>query len=72
MTELEQLLPILGLVVSVITAFLGFRWGIAKTKLSQFRKLVVSVDDALQDNKVTEEEFRRIFNNFKILTGTKS
>ena len=34
-------------------------------KLSEFRKLVVAVDDAVKDNNISEEEFKGIWNAAK-------
>lgn len=39
----------------------------SKLKISQFRKLVDSVDDAIKDNNVSEEEFNGVWRNFKAL-----
>ena len=38
-----------------------------KHKLRAFRELIDELDDALYDNKVTEEEFRRLWEKFKAL-----
>lgn len=39
----------------------------AKGRLSNAREFIIQVDDALYDNKVTEEEFRKIFDAGKKL-----
>jgi hypothetical protein len=39
----------------------------AKRKIHQVRVLLDEVDDAIQDDRVTEEEFRRIWNRTRNL-----
>jgi hypothetical protein len=57
-----QTLHIAVTVVVTASAFLlGNRWQQAKTQLSEIRQLVDTVDDALYDDEVSEDEFRVIF-----------
>ena len=39
-------------------------WNSFKEKLSQIRKFVDTLDDALYDNEVTEKEYQQIWENF--------
>ena len=48
-------------VVTVSAFLLGNRWQQAKNRLSDIRLLVDTVDDALYDDEVSEDEFRAIF-----------
>jgi hypothetical protein len=52
-----------GAVITVASVMLGIRWQLAKKKLTEIRQLIDTVDDALNDDKVSEEEFRKIFQN---------
>ena len=66
MTELLDL--VISLLIGIITTFSGFslkNWINVKTKISQIRILIDSLDDALHDDKVSSEEFTEIFSNFK-------
>lgn len=56
--------------MGIIATLLSFAIGIllrqpafqkAKIKISTSRQFLTEIDDALYDNKVTEEEFRKIF-----------
>lgn len=49
-------------IITLSVVLLGVRWQLAKKKLTEVRQLIDVVDDALQDDKVTEEEFRNIVN----------
>ncbi len=49
-------------IITVAAVLLGVKWQLAKKKLTEVRQLIDVVDDALQDDKVTEEEFRNIVN----------
>ena len=61
---LPIILPIIGgLVVSVK------KWLNIKDKVKKIRILIGSVDDALNDDKITENEFRIIFRNYKDLVN---
>ena len=55
------------IVTAVVTAaalLLGVRWQIAKNKLNRVRKLLDDVDDAVRDDRITEDEFRKIWSSF--------
>lgn len=63
-TLLPIILPIIGgLIVSVK------KWLNIKEKVKKIRILIGSVDDALNDDKITENEFRIIFRNYKDLVN---
>lgn len=46
-------------------------WNKFKSRLSQIRKLIDTLDDALYDNKVTEKEYREIWESFKAIIEPK-
>lgn len=49
-------------IITLAAVLLNVRLQLAKKKLTKVRQLIDVVDDALQDDKVTEEEFRNIVN----------
>ena len=51
-------------VVGGITAS-AVAWAKFKTKFSEIRKFIDTLDDALYDNKVTENEYRELWESFK-------
>lgn len=59
--NITTLQAIAAAVLTIAATLLGARWQRAKNKLSEIRQLVDSVDDAVYDDKVTEEEFRTIY-----------
>jgi len=60
--NIDTLPMITTTIITVAAVLLGVRWQLAKKKLTEVRQLIDIVDDALQDNKVTEEEFRNVVN----------
>lgn len=63
-----QLLPIfLSLIGGLIIAVK--KWFNVKEKIHQIKILIGSVDDALNDDKITENEFRIIFRNYRDLVN---
>jgi len=54
----ESISSIIALVLAI---GFGSLWIKGKTKLTDFRNLVVAVDDAVVDNSVSEEEFNKIW-----------
>lgn len=60
----ELITSIIAIILAV--GFGGF-WLRIKTKLSAFRILVDSIDDAVADNDVTEAEFKKIWDSAKAL-----
>jgi hypothetical protein len=59
--NLDTISLIAGAVITIAAVLLGVRWQLAKNKLSEIRKLIDAVDDALRDDSISEEEFREIF-----------
>lgn len=68
--NLDTISIIVSAVVTIAAVLLGIRWQLAKNKLSEIRKLIDAVDDALNDDRVNEEEFREIFQ--KLMAVVKS
>ncbi len=54
-------------VLGLISTFAGAKWGLAKQKAAQLTKLLSSITDAAEDDKVTEAEFQTIVENAKAL-----
>lgn len=69
MDTLETAYTMVAAIATIASMLLGARWQLAKKKLSQIRTLIVKVDDALYDNKISEEEFRDIFKALVDVTG---
>jgi len=73
MVETSILTPeILGIVTVIISFVIGIlakqpAFQKAKSRISHAREFITQIDDALYDNKVTEEEFRKIFDAGKKL-----
>jgi nitrate reductase assembly molybdenum cofactor insertion protein NarJ len=51
----------------ILAMLFGVYWRLFKTKLSALREFVDLVDEALKDDKVTDEEYARLFDAFKKL-----
>jgi len=72
-TDLSILSPeMMGIVATLVSFAVGIlsrQVGYQKVKLkfSQSKEFLTTIDDALYDDKVTEEEFRKIFDSGKKL-----
>ena len=61
-TVAVALIPLLsGLLIAVK------KWFNVSAKVKQLKKLVDSFDEALEDDKLTKEEFKKVFANYKKL-----
>lgn len=64
MTE-QELLNLIALVVPIISTLLAAKFGAetqtVKGKVSKIKEAVIEIDKALEDEKVTDAEFRKIF-----------
>jgi hypothetical protein len=61
----------------VVNALLGLlalvaalKWRYIKAKLSALREFIDALDEALKDDRISEEEFNRLFDLFKKLFAT--
>lgn len=54
-----------SIVALIIAVGFGGLWARGKGKLTELRNLIVSVDDAVKDDRVTEEEFQKIWDAAK-------
>lgn len=61
--SIEALVELL-LALGFIGGGVGIGYAVFKRKLSQVRRLVDELDDALRDDKVTDEEFKRLWEAF--------
>ncbi len=65
-TEIINLaIPILSFAVGWVARYYAYIYANSKKKIRSIRELVDNVDDALYDDKVNEEEFRKIFESAK-------
>jgi len=58
----QTISSIVALIIAV--SFDGL-WARGKGKLTEFRNLILSVDDAVKDDRVTEDEFVKIWDAAK-------
>ncbi len=65
--ELETILSLAPYIVMLIVGVSGSYYIVFKGKLGKLRKAIDSVDDALKDDAVSDEEFVKIFGDFKEL-----
>jgi sensor histidine kinase YesM len=67
--ENQELYNMLSLIATFVFGFAVKHYGdmylSSKNKISNIRKLIDTVDDALVDDSVNEDEFRKIFNAAK-------
>ena len=58
-----------AIVTAAVTLLASWRyWTRLKTKLTAIREFIDTLDDALKDDKVTEEEYRQLWEKFKKLS----
>lgn len=62
-TIFNSALLLIGAVVP--TALIA--WGLFRKKLSAFREFIVELDDDLQDNHLSNEEYGRLVHKFKAM-----
>lgn len=55
--------PALGFIAGWIAKHYAEIYATSRKKLHEIRSLVDDVDEAVQDDKVTEQEFRKIWND---------
>lgn len=60
---LETLLPVIWPLIVTIGGLAGV-WTIFKNRMSQVRNFVVTLDNALKDDKLTKEEIRAVVARF--------
>ncbi len=52
---------IVSAVLFLVALLAGAYWVMAKRYLSEIRKLIVELDDAITDDRITEEEWNKIW-----------
>lgn len=62
MVNIDTMHMIAATLITISAVLMGVRWQLAKKKLTEVRQLIDAVDDALDDDRVSEEEFRNIVN----------
>ena len=65
--NIELMGSILSVVLFLLAAFASAKWKQAKTTINGIRQLVVAVDDAFEDDKVSDGEVRLIINKLRQL-----
>lgn len=63
--ETEVILQIVSVVFLVVTAVFGKEWLKAKKVIGKITKAFVTLNDATEDNEITEEEWKLIYEDFK-------
>ena len=66
-SNIEAIAVILSIVLFLIATFASGEWRKTKTIPRDIRHLVVAVDDAFEDDKVSDDEVRRIINRLRQL-----
>jgi uncharacterized ion transporter superfamily protein YfcC len=64
MAETDIIVLIINTVITAVATFF-LTWGVFKRKLHTIREAIDTLDDALYDNKITEDEFRAIWEKSK-------
>ena len=59
-------------VLAVIALLAGAYLVQVKSYLDRVRQLVDDLDDAITDNRITEEEWNRLWNDLKAILGTSA
>lgn len=68
MTELADVLTLLIPIVStLISGVFGSQWAFGKQKVSQIRDAMQTIEEALEDDKISEQEFRKIYYKFSAI-----
>lgn len=68
---IETLLSVIWPVIVTVGGLSGV-WVLFRSKVSEIRNFVITLDDALADDKLTPEEIREIYKKFtEILKNTK-
>ena len=57
----DFIFPIIVIILPVLIGIIGGRFGFAKSKVKELRTFFTDIDEALYDDKISEEEFRKIF-----------
>ena len=60
---LETLLPVIWPLIATVGGMFGI-WTILKNRITQVRNFVVTLDDALKDDKITADEVKQIVDSF--------
>jgi uncharacterized membrane protein len=63
---ISSILSLLPLVITSVSTY-SVCYILFKRKLKEVREAIDVLDDALQDDKISEEEFRVIWNKFKAI-----
>ncbi|MDW7727008.1 MAG: hypothetical protein SCH70_07835 [Candidatus Methanoperedens sp.] len=62
-----DLLYVLIPALAAVSALLLSRYQFLKKKISGLREAIIILDNAVQDDRITEEEFRQIYESFRKL-----
>lgn len=64
-----EIVEIIKIAIPIAIGFGGAYYLIFKKKLNALREFIDHLDDAVTDDKVTEEEFQKLWSSFKHLVG---
>jgi hypothetical protein len=64
MSEVDITILVINTVITVVATFF-LALSVFKRKLRAIREAIDTLDDALYDNKITEDEYRAIWEKFK-------
>jgi hypothetical protein len=68
--DINLILEITAVTLSIISAVAGTKYQTAKTKAAAVTKLLTDVIDAAEDDKISEEEFQKIVADAKNVVET--
>jgi len=63
--DLGLIAQIISVILALLSAFLGYKWGYFKHKFSALRTLIDHLDEAWKDEKITDQELEVIINDLK-------
>jgi hypothetical protein len=66
MSEIETISIIITAIISVLATFFT-QYVLFKRKLHTIREFIDTLDDALKDDTVTEQEYRELWEKFKTI-----
>jgi hypothetical protein len=69
MSEIETISIIITAIISILATFFT-QYVLFKRKLRAVREFIDKLDDALYDDRITEEEYRTLWEKFKAIFST--
>lgn len=69
--DMATLTLIAALILSFLAAVFNRKWTVAKNKIHQIRVFLETLDQAVQDDKITTEEAKDLINQLKKICGVE-